>query len=169
MPTAAYAWNCCDGGNGYMLAMSYATTKAGTYARYITPGAATLGDIVEAECLKSELLTAGDLDVTDLTDSVRGYRVSQLGPIRGGLDPLRKAWPFDVVQHGYQIKFVRRGGASVVTIDASELDAREAGAAPGIQVTNQREMDTLLPNKLMLRYLDSTREYDLNQQEETRP
>jgi hypothetical protein len=42
VPTTAYAWNCCDGGAGYMLAMSYSVTRAGTYARYITPGAATL-------------------------------------------------------------------------------------------------------------------------------
>lgn len=168
-PTTAYPWNCCDGGAGFLLTMDYNSTHSGTYARPAVGVNATLGDIVEAECLKSELLTSSDLDVTELTDSVRGYRVSQLAPIRGSIDPLRKAWPFDVVQHGYDLKFVRRGGASVATIDVGELDAREAGSQPGVQITNVREMDTLMPNKLMLRYLDSAREYDINQQEETRP
>lgn len=130
----------------------------------ITSTAETLGDIVEAECLTSSLLSAGDLDVTELTDSVRGYRIASLGALRGGIDPLRAAWPFDVVQHGYQIKFKRRGSASVATITADELDARAAGDNPGVQITNSREMDTLLPSRLRLKYIDSVREYDINEQ-----
>ena len=131
-------------------------------ATYGTP--ISLGDVVESECLTSNLLTAGDLDVTELTDSVRGYRIASQGAIRGGIDPLRAAWPFDVVQHGYQIKFKRRGSASVATIDASELDARSAGSDPGVQITNSRDMDTLLPRLLTLKYIDADREYDVNEQ-----
>jgi hypothetical protein len=130
----------------------------------ISSGSVSLGDIVEAECLTSNILTAGDLDVTALTDTVRGYRVAQLGAIRGALDPLRAAFPFDVVQHGYQIKFVRRGGASVATIPTSALDARAAGASPGVQVTDAREMDLMLPRKVAVNYVDVTREYETNQQ-----
>jgi len=134
----------------------------------LTTNTIPLSTIVESECLKSELLTAGDLDVTDLTDQVRGYRISSLGPLRGGIDPLRKAWPFDAVQHGYKIKFKARGGASVATITEAELDAREAGANPGIQVSNVREMDTVIPSQLTVKYLDAVREYDFNVAEETR-
>ncbi|OZA21976.1 MAG: hypothetical protein B7X93_13305 [Hydrogenophilales bacterium 17-61-9] len=127
-----------------------------------------LSAIVQSECLKSDLLTAADIDVTDLTDQVRGYRVSSLAPLRGGIDPLRKAWPFDVVQHGYKIKFKRRGGASVATITSAELDARAAGSDPGVQITNVREMDLVLPNQLVAKYLDAVREYDVNVAEESR-
>jgi hypothetical protein len=134
----------------------------------ITPILVTLSSIVETECLQSELLTAADLDVTDLAAEVRGYRIGSLGPLRGGVDPLRTAWPFDAVQHGYQIKFKARGGASVATIDEAELDAREAGTEPGVQVTNVREMDTVLPSQLTLKYLDVAREYDVNVAEQTR-
>lgn len=123
-----------------------------------------LADIVEAECLTTNLLTAGDIDVTELTDMVRGYRVGQIGAIRGGLDPLRAAWPFDVVQHGYQIKFKRRGSASVATIDAGLLDARSVSDQPGVQITDVREMDLVLPREVTLKYLDASREYDINQQ-----
>lgn len=129
---------------------------------------ATLSTIVQSECLKSDLLTAADIDVTDLTDQVRGYRVSSLAPLRGGIDPLRKAWPFDVIQHGYKIKFKRRGGASVATITEGELDARAAGSDPGVQITNVREMDLVLPNQLTAKYLDAVREYDVNVAEESR-
>jgi len=130
--------------------------------------AVPLSTIVQTECLKSVLLTAADLDVTQLTDQVRGYRVSSLAPLRGGIVPLRKAWPFDVVQAGYKIKFVKRGTASIATIDVSELDARAAGTEPGVQITNTREMDTVLPNQLTIKYLDATREYDINMAEESR-
>jgi hypothetical protein len=130
----------------------------------LTENLAVLGDIVEAECLQSGLLGSSDLDVTELDDTVRGYRVTNLGAIRGAIEPLRAAWPFDVVQHGYQIKFKKRGSSSVVTIPAADLDARGAGTAPGVQVTEAREMDTMLPKLVQLNYLDVEREYDSNQQ-----
>jgi hypothetical protein len=154
-------------GNIYMRAA--ATSTAGIKIEYLnlapfSPSTVMLSSIVQAECLASSILSAGDLDVTELTDSVRGYRIASLGALRGGIEPLRAAWPFDVVQNGYKIKFKRRGSASVVTIDADELDARAAGDNPGVQITNSREMDTLLPSSLRLNYIDSLREYETNGQ-----
>lgn len=134
----------------------------------ISSNTIALSEIVKAECLKSDLLTAGDLDVTELTDPVRGYRVSSLSPLRGGIDPLRKAWPFDAIQRGYKIKFKKRGGASVATITEGELDARAAGVEPGVRVSNSREMDLVLPDQLTAQYLDAAREYDVNVAEESR-
>ena len=128
----------------------------------------TLGDIVQAECLKSNLIEAADIDVSQLTDQVRGYRVGQSGPLRGSIDPLRKVWPFDVRQHGYQIEFVRRGGASVATIPAADLDARTAGQESGVSITDAREMDLMLPQKVGVKYLDYVREYDINEQSDER-
>lgn len=151
------------------LVDSYEDTMVSVlYSRSVNSNAVLLSSIVQSECLKSDLLTAADLDVTDLTDQVRGYRVSSLAPLRGGIDPLRKAWPFDAIQHGYKIKFKRRGGASVATITEGELDARAAGASPGVQIANTREMDLVLPKQLTAQYLDATREYDVNVAEESR-
>ena len=127
-----------------------------------------LSTIVESEALQTDLLTAGDLDVTELADQVRGYRISSLAPLRGGIDQLRKAWPFDAIQHGYQIKFKKRGGASVATITEGELDARAAGADPGVRISNTREMDLVMPQQLTVQYMDATREYDVNVAEESR-
>lgn len=136
--------------------------------RLVDDGDTTLSSIVESECLQSGLLTAGDLDVTELTDQVRGYRVSSLSPLRGGIDQLRKAWPFDAIQHGYKILFKKRGGASVATITEGELDARAAGANPGVRISNVREMDLIMPQQLTVQYMDATREYDVNVAEESR-
>lgn len=124
----------------------------------------TLASIVSAECLSSKLLTAGDIDVTDLTDIVTGYRVSAIGSIRGAIEPLRASWPFDVVQHGYQLKFKKRGSASVVTIPWDQLDAKKAGDKPGVRITNSREMDSILPCKVTLKHFDTGREYDVGEQ-----
>lgn len=150
----------------YILARTATVARLYRYTSFptITDATAVLGDIVSAECLKSKLLGSGDIDVAELTDTVRGYRISALGAIRSGIDPVRAAWPFDVVQSGYKIKFKRRGGASVATITAGELDAHAAGDAPGVSVTDSREMDLILPYKVGIKYLDTIREYDTNEQ-----
>ena len=127
-------------------------------------GTTSLSSVVSAECLKSALLTSGDIDVSLLTSLVKGYRTTSVSSIRSAIEPLQAAWPFDVVQSGYKIKFKPRGSASVATIAASELDARGIGEAPGVSVTNSREMDSVLPRRVVLSYLDVEREYDSGQQ-----
>lgn len=150
-----------------LYASYYAGAAMAVYAfggPVITPDPVALSSIVLAESLHSNFLTTDDIDAATLTDLVRGYRVSEVAAIRAGIEPLRAAWPFDVVMHGYQIKFVRRGAASVATITEGELDAREAGAQPGVQITNSREMDYILPRKVSIKHFDVNREYDTGEQ-----
>lgn len=134
------------------------------YGHSSTSDTVTLASIVQAECLASKLLTLGDIDTTELTQAVRGYRVSAVAALRSAIEPLQGAWPFDVVQHGYTIRFKVRGSASVATIAASELDARGVGDAPGVSITNSREMDLILPARARITYLDADREYDSGEQ-----
>lgn len=128
----------------------------------------TLASIIQSECLSSNLLALGDIDTSALTQPVRGYRVSTVAAIRGAIEPLQAAWPFDVIQSGYKIVFKPRGGASVATIPASDLDARGAGESPGVSITNAREMDSVLPRRVVVNYLDVTREYDTGTQADER-
>ena len=130
----------------------------------LSPGVETLSSVVSRECLQSGLLTGGDIDVTALSQTVRGYRIGTVGAIRSALEPLQAAWPFDVRQHGYQIQFVARGGASVVTIPQADLDARNAGENPGVQITTSREMDSQLPRRVTVQHLDYDREYNTGSQ-----
>lgn len=128
-----------------------------------------LSDIVQSECLQSNLLTAADLDVTGLAaDTVQGFRVSDTGPIRASLEPLSLIWPFDIRMHGYQLQFVRRGGSSVASIPAADLDARSDGTDPGPLLTVPRDMDSELPQRVVLGYLDIDREYDSGEQQSAR-
>ena len=114
--------------------------------------------------MSSELITSADIDVTGLTKSVRGYRVANVGAIRSAIEPLQAAFPFDVLQAGYKIKFKPRGGTSVATVSASELDARASNEKPGISIVNAREMDSILPRRVALKYMDFDREYDIGEQ-----
>ena len=150
-----------DGGVLYVVNGPYLNTFAVAGGQ----GASVeLSGIIDAECLQSGLLTPDDIDVIDIDQDVRGYRIAQTGAIRGALEPLQGAWPFDVIQAGYKIKFVRRGKTSIATIDASELDARQADSGPGVQITLATEMDTQLPRSVSIKYLDIGREYDLSEQ-----
>lgn len=130
----------------------------------LTPGSKTLGDIVRDETLQSGLLNAGDIDVSALTDTVRGYRISSVAAIRSGIDPLQSVWPFDVRQHGYQLQCVKRGGSAVATITEADLDARASGDKPGTRLGIEREMDSQLPRRIVLTHVDPDREYDPGEQ-----
>lgn len=116
-----------------------------------------LGDVVEAECSLSNLVSAADVDVSALTQTVTGYRVSG-GSIRSVIEPLQGAYPFDVVPSGYKIKFVPRGRAPVVTIPWEDLAAAN-GDDIGDSLPYSREMDSQLPQKVTITALSSTREY----------
>lgn len=170
VPGGASLSSALSDGLFYVLVRSptQAILRIFTAHPHVSGNTVALSTIVESECLQSDLLTAGDLDVTELTDQVRGYRISSLSPLRGGIDQLRKAWPFDAIQHGYKILFKKRGGASVATITEGELDARAAGANPGVRISNVREMDLIMPQQLTVQYMDATREYDVNVAEESR-
>ena len=124
----------------------------------------SLADIVSAECLRSGLLTAGDIDVAALTSPVHGYRIGNRGTLRSALEPLQIAYPFDVVQRGYQIAFIPRGGASVATIAAADLGAHGDGDESPVRITISREMDSQLPRRIAIQYLDSQRDHERGEQ-----
>jgi len=152
-------------GNWRIICLGQAETPGFRIDRsFVSSIYTTTGNVVSDECLQSGLLDSGDIDVTALTTEVRGYRIGSLGAIRAALEPLQGAWPFDVVQHGYTLRFVPRGGSSVVTIPATDLDARAAGNAPGVQITTSREMDSQLPQRVTVKHLDYSREYDTGSQ-----
>lgn len=133
----------------------------------IQSGSESLGDIISAECALAGL-EPSDIDVSTLTDEVRGYRVGRVAAVRANIDPLQGAFPFDIVQSGYQIRFARRGlTGSVATIAADDLAASD-DSKPSPRLTQSREMDSQLPAMVTIDYIDIDREYDPNSQEAAR-
>lgn len=116
-----------------------------------------LSDVLLHELSLSSLISAGDADVSLLTQEINGYRVPG-GTIRSVIEPLQGAYPFDVVPSGYKIKFVPRGRAPVVTIPWEDLAAAN-GEDIGDSLPYSREMDSQLPQKVTITALSSTREY----------
>ena len=156
------AHTCCPAATGGFCAITH--DNGGFYVfdatPIVVPQTVPLSEIVSSLCLQSNLLEAGDIDVTALTTQVRGYRITQTAAIRAALEPLRACWPFDAVQHGYQIRFVPRGGASVATVAADDLGATGDGDKEAVRLTVAREMDTQLPRRVETTFIDAAREYD---------
>lgn len=152
--------------NGSVFLVTSNNQRAATIQRYFASDIRpSLADVISTECVLANLLTGGDLDVSALSGlTVSGYRLGSVGSLRSAIEPLQAAWPFDVVQHGYVIRFVARGGASVVTIPEEDLDARANGQAPGVQITVSREMDSQLPRRVTVQHLDYDREYNTGTQ-----
>ena len=166
----------------YAWGAAFPTVATQSWPAYVAPGLVTyrgafyvlsegaadatvpLADIIATECARSAILQPGDYDTSDLADEVRGYRVGSIGSLRAAIEPLQGAFPFDVVQSGYTIRFKRRGSAAVLSFSADELDARAFGSAAGVSQVIAREMDTQLPAKVTVKYLDADREYDIGSQ-----
>ncbi|WP_287664531.1 phage tail protein [Accumulibacter sp.] len=166
MPFTGTSWRGICWNGSVFLVTSNTYGRAATIQRYFASDIRpSLADVISTECVLANLLTGGDLDVSALSGlTVSGYRLGSVGSLRSAIEPLQAAWPFDVVQHGYVIRFVARGGASVVTIPEEDLDARADGQAPGVQITVSREMDSQLPRRVTVQHLDYDREYNTGTQ-----
>ena len=126
-------------------------------------GGQPLADVARERMEQSVLIEPDDIDVTLLNDTV-SYLTQGITSIRSAVQPLMSAFGFDVIESGYQIKCVPRGQSPVMTIDYNDLDARPFGAAAGVAIDQQREMDSQLPKQVFLDYLDSGRNYNKNQE-----
>lgn len=125
---------------------------------------AKLRDIVTYECSLVGL-DAGDLDLAELTNSdVKGYRLAGVMSPRAALEPLQAAWPFDVFQKGYKIGFKSRGSASVVTIPEADLGTVAGGEDSAVLLTVTLEMETQIARTVTIKYLDPTRDYEIDEQ-----
>ena len=152
----------------HAYALGFGVTTVGVYQISDRSGSdnSLLADVIEQEVELSGLLTAADIDVTALTQEVKGYRVTG-GSVRAALEPLAAAYQFDIVPSGYKLKAVPRGQASVLTVPYADLGAT-ASDTPGDVFKMAREMDSQLPAKTVVKYLDAAREYDIGEQSSTR-
>jgi len=165
MPVTGVTWTAGVWNGANFIAIAQNRTEVVLIQRlFLTASDGTLDDIISAECLRSGLLSAGDIDVAALTTPVHGYRIGNRGTLRSALEPLQIAYPFDVVQRGYRIAFIPRGGASVATISAADLGAHGDGDESPVRITISREMDSQLPRRIAIQYLDSQRDHERGEQ-----
>lgn len=124
--------------------------------------APSLADVVTDIVELSQTLTAADIDVTLLVPfKVRGYSLGKRQPIRAALQPLMQAYFFDAVESDDVIKFVPRGAAPVVTIPATDMNARRNLAEPGSTLEQVRTQENELPTSLDIRFISHDTDYKI--------
>lgn len=136
----------------------YVFVRTSVVSKYQQP----LSEIISSEFALSSLLSASDLDVSLITSLVNGYRVSG-GSIRSSIEPLQGAFPFDVIQSGYKVKCVPRGQSSIATVNIESICPTENEGITDV-ISQSREMDSQLPARTNITYLDSSREYAESEQ-----
>jgi hypothetical protein len=116
-----------------------------------------LDEVVSRLCLRTGLLTADDIDVTDLADqSLRGMAISQIGSARQAIETLMSAFLFEAVE-GQKIKFVKRGHDPVMTIEYDRLGASEG--EPGEPLPIKPGNDIEWPARVSIRFANSADDY----------
>jgi Putative phage tail protein len=124
----------------------------------ITSGTTTLSAVVTAFALEAGL-SAADIDVSALTDTINGYVIGRPMTARAAIEILQKAFFFDGVESDGKIKFVKRGGASAVTIPAADLGATEPNSDAGDLVSIERGDETEAPRQIVVSFWNKDGSY----------
>jgi hypothetical protein len=123
--------------------------------------AAPLSNVV-ADLSARAGLSPAQYDVAQLEDDlVYGYAVTSQMSVKAALDPLLGAYFFDGVESGGLMKFVKRGGAIVATIEDNDLGAHESGGEPAERLETVRAMDDEMPAVVTVRYMLEPTKYDI--------
>lgn len=119
--------------------------------------ATTVGATVSRLALASDL-TPADIDVSELTQRLRGYLVSQAGPARGAVEQLAMDFHFQGVEEDDVVYFRRRGGAVVATVTEAECGAGIDAPSPQ-PITTTRAQEMNLPARLSVTAPDPTTDH----------
>lgn len=99
----------------------------------------TLGDIVEDLCLRVGI-DASEIDVSELTDEVRGYRCATESSAAAYIEPLTQGFFFDRSEWDKKLRFPKRGGSSVASLTMDDLTLRDG---PAIEQEQAQEVELL--------------------------
>lgn len=149
---------------GKLMCVSVDAADGKQYFYFISMGAigedaVLLRDVVNDEFLKCGLWPY-EFDLAELgIETVDGYKVSDVASVRAAVTQLQAAYLFDVVERGYQIFAVKRGGEVKAQIAYGELIPK----SPRVVEVNFEDA-ARLPSRYLVSYLDRNREYDVNQQ-----
>lgn len=158
--------------NGLLIRSGYDTSIGRAKIEYIALNRVidttySLASVLTEEMTLSNLIEESDIDTTLVTDEVRGFRVPGISSVRNNIAPLQIGYPFDLVPSGYQLKIVPRNtetDSNTLVIPIEDLNARDFGSEPGIDLERKRTEDPQLPRKVILRYSDVGRNGDPNEQ-----
>lgn len=132
----------------------------------VTAGSVLLSDVVSDLCARAGLAGA-EYDVADLaSDTVSGYLVGRMSTARQAIDSLRAVYQFDAVESGSEIRFVKRGGASVATLSDDDLGAARDGSVEPIETERRQESE--IPSAVVVAYQAFDADYQMGSQQARR-
>lgn len=120
------------------------------------PSTVTVATAVTDLCARAGL---SSIDASALTDTLTGYAITRPDTARNNIEQLQKCFYFDAVESDNQIKFVVRGGASLLTVPAGDLAARYDTDIAGDPVNVRRVQETELPARVTINYIDPAADY----------
>ena len=154
--------------NSFWVADPAFTRMRELMADRLGPDTVTLGQVVSAICTKAGF-TGSQIDVTQLTDVIKGFAIPRQMNARAALDPLQKAFLFDSVETGitggYGIKFIKQGGASIATIPEDDLGVTEESQESIDRVIETVVQEAEVPRVCIVRYVDPERGYEAGSQQ----
>jgi hypothetical protein len=128
----------------------WAYGKIAVYKLVRTRDPIGLDDAVSDLCQLSGL-DPSQFDVTDLaSDSVRGMVIGRQMSGRGAIQHLGGPYFFDGVESDGILKFVKRGGSSIATLDDDDMGCYDGEVVELWQTTRTQEEE--LPQKLTIMY-----------------
>lgn len=125
-------------------------------------GSVKLSDIVE-DLLKKVNFSESQYDVSELSDSVEGFIISDRQTIRDAISLLASAYFFDAVESDGKIKFVKRGKTPDLIIEEDELVPLGNG---NIRQTTEkvRRADLELPKSVDISYISRVSNFNTGTQ-----
>lgn len=114
----------------------------------VSPCVPDLATIV-AELCEREGLTSDEYDVSQLTDLVPGFRVANEGDAASAISALMPAYFFDISEWDGKLRFIKRGGEAVGSINGDDLVERDGDA-----FERERVQEAELLRRVTVGYID---------------
>lgn len=124
----------------------------------INEGATTYAAVVAAISERVGF-TSAQYNVSQIEDPLDGYCIANRMPARSAIEALLPLDYFDGVESDCKAKFVKRGGASVVTIPDDDLGAFAEGSQPTALIKRTRGLELALPYRIDFVFVDKEADY----------
>lgn len=125
----------------------------------------SVAEIIEDVCLKTGVLTLGQIDTSEIDDSlVVGYMIDRETTARDVLRQLATGFLFDGYESDYKLKFKSRGAASVVSIPEDWIARDQETMTIKQTITQELEM----PMRVSVNFYDISRDHQQGSQTQKR-
>lgn len=124
----------------------------------IIPEDPLLSDIV-ADLCRRKGLTGPDIDVSQLTDYVKGFTVATATSAADAINALAPAYQFDGAEFDGRTRFIKRGGPTLAALNEQDAFDSDSG-----RIIETRAQELELPRKMALSYMDLGANYAVTTQ-----